>query len=132
MWPTNGADASRLQGLPDQTSYDKALAVAQLVLVYLFPAYLASLAVPPADLHLHLSTPPPLAAGLTTPLPAAFTGDARDIDTDEMLSRGLDALQALDEILGAPAGWALGAECVRLTRGVVDADGAGRRLPWMH
>ncbi|KAK4684363.1 hypothetical protein P7C73_g5820, partial [Tremellales sp. Uapishka_1] len=90
------AAEKEFSGMPDQASYDKALAVAQLVLGRLYPAYLASLPNQPTNLHLFLPTPPPLAAGLTTPLPASLTGDGRDIDRDALIAAGVDALEALE------------------------------------
>jgi metaxin len=96
--PTYGAK-DKFHGLADQSAYDKALAIAQLVLSRLHPAYLPS---PLAFPH-----PPPLLAGLTTPLPASLSGDARDMDQVEILRRGVEAINALDEIIGS--GWALDA-----------------------
>jgi metaxin len=49
-----------------------------------------------------------LLAGLTTPLPASLTGDARSIDKEEVILKGTEALQALETILGS-GDWALGA-----------------------
>ncbi|GFZ52036.1 hypothetical protein JCM24511_09808 [Saitozyma sp. JCM 24511] len=96
-----------LQGMPSQEAYDRALSLAQLVLTHLYPAYLASLHAPPSDLHLYFSNPPPLAAGLTTPLPAALTGDTRDVDVGEVVAKGVDAVEALEAVVGPE--WALGA-----------------------
>jgi len=49
-----------------------------------------------------------LSAGLTTPLPASLTGDARNVDHDDILDKGAEALDALETILGT-SDWALGA-----------------------
>ena len=116
----------RLQGMPTQEAYDRGIALAQLVLGHLLPAYLASLpetsssalssisssiSTSTAKLnHLLFPTPPPLAAGLKTPLPAALTGDARTIDRAEVVEKGLDALDAVR--LAVREDWALGAKCV--------------------
>jgi len=104
-----GAHPKELQGMPDQSSFDRALAIAQLILTIVYPAYLASLPTPRSDLYLRFAYPPPLAAGLTTPLPAALTGEIRDIDEEEILSRGAEALEALSGILAGSDKWALGA-----------------------
>lgn len=98
----------RLQGLPSQEAYDKALAIAQLVLGRLLPAYLVSLPQRPSNIHLYLPIPPMLSAGLTTPLPASLTGDARNVDKEDILRKGAEALDALETIL-ASSDWALGA-----------------------
>ncbi|WVQ80852.1 hypothetical protein IAT38_002959 [Cryptococcus sp. DSM 104549] len=109
------------QGLPSQEAYDKGLALAQLILGHLLPAYLASL--PPSasspthsafsanPLHLLFPTPPPLAAGLTTPLPASLTGDARSLDREEVIRKGVEAVRALVGVKGVKGDgdWALGA-----------------------
>ncbi|OXG30271.1 hypothetical protein C367_01949 [Cryptococcus neoformans Ze90-1] len=100
------------QGLPSQESYDKALALSQLILTHLLPAYLASLPSPSSyriPFHLHFPIPPPLYAGLTTPLPASLTGDRRDIDIDEVLRKGQEAVDVVDGLLRED-GWALGAK----------------------
>lgn len=94
--------------MPNQEMYDAALALAQLVLVRLFPAYIASTPHTVKRLPLLLSEPPALVAGLTTPLPAALTGDDRVIDQEEMIAGGVEALGALQAKLGKS--WALGAE----------------------
>lgn len=99
---------SSLQGLPSQEAYDRALAVAQLILGRLLPAYLISLPKRPSGLHLLFPVPPPLAAGLTTPLPASLTGDTRSIDKEEVVHQGVEALDALETILGT-SDWALDA-----------------------
>jgi metaxin len=49
-----------------------------------------------------------LSAGLTTPLPASLTGDARNVDREDILKKGVEALDALESILGS-SDWALGA-----------------------
>lgn len=87
--------------------------MAQLVLGRLLPAYLISLPARPTGLHLLFPNPPMLLAGLTTPLPASLTGDARNIDRDEVIRNGIEALQALGTILGT-GDWALGATHVLL------------------
>ncbi|WWC99259.1 hypothetical protein V866_006155 [Kwoniella sp. B9012] len=95
-----------LQGLPSQETYDRALSLSHLVLGNLLPAYLASLPNQPSNYHLMFPIPPPLSAGLTTPLPASLTGDSRDIDTDEVIRKGVDALDALAVILeDTNSGW---------------------------
>jgi metaxin len=95
--------------MPSQEAYDRALSLAQLILTRLYPAYLASIHTPPSDLHLSFPYPPPLAAGLTTPLPAALTGDTRDVDVDEVVAKGVDAVEALEVVVGHGSEWALGA-----------------------
>jgi metaxin len=101
--------------MPSQEAYDRALAFAQLVLNHLYPAYLASLPTQSADLHLLFPIPPPLASGFTTPLPAALTGDTREIDTVEVVAKGVDAMDALQVILAENDTWALGARYVPQT-----------------
>lgn len=49
-----------------------------------------------------------LSAGLTTPLPASLTGDARSVDKEDILDKGVEALDALETLLGT-SDWALGA-----------------------
>lgn len=97
--------------MPSQEAYDRALALSHLILGNIYPAYLASTSTPPQDLHLLFPTPPPLTAGLITPLPAALTGDARDLDVDELLAKGVEAIEAVAVILGdiGAEGWAMGA-----------------------
>lgn len=97
-----------LQGMPSQVAYDDALAVAQLILVRLQPAYLASTAANGKELALLLPEPPALVGGLTTPLPASLTGDDRVLDLEDLVEQGIEALQALRAKLGSS--WALGAE----------------------
>jgi metaxin len=98
--------------MPNQETYDSALALAQLVLVRLLPAYLASTPLPNKQLRLLSSEPPALVAGLATPLPASLTGDDRVIDRDAVLEGGIEALDALQAKLGSS--WALGAELVNV------------------
>ena len=114
----------RLQGMPSQELYDRGVALGQLILGHLLPAYLACLPETPVHglqslsatvststsklSHLIFPTPPPLAAGLKTPLPAALTGDARTIDRAEVTARGIDALDAVR--LAVRDDWALGAK----------------------
>ena len=93
--------------MPDQAAYDKALAVAQLVLGRIYPAYLASLPSPQVDLHVHSPVPPPLTAGITTPLPPALTGEGTALDIDSITTKGVEALEALEVLLGEGE-WALG------------------------
>ncbi|ADV24985.1 hypothetical protein I305_02341 [Cryptococcus gattii E566] len=111
-YPLEGTN-EEWQGLPSQESYDKALALSQLILTHLLPAYLASLPSPSSSsripLHLHFPIPPPLYAGLTTPLPASLTGDKRDIDIDQVLRKGQEAVDVVDGLLDED-GWALGAK----------------------
>lgn len=49
-----------------------------------------------------------LSAGLTTPLPASMTGDARNVDKEDILDKGSEALDALETLLGN-SDWALNA-----------------------
>jgi metaxin len=49
-----------------------------------------------------------LSAGLTTPLPASLTGDARNLDKDDVFDKGAEALDALETLLGT-SDWALSA-----------------------
>lgn len=95
--------------MSSQEAYDKGVALAQLILGNLYPAYLASLPERPPKLHLMFPIPPPLIGGLITPLPTAFTGDTRQLDVDEVVSKGVEAIEALEVILADGAGWALGA-----------------------
>lgn len=86
----------RLQGMPDQAAYDRAVALAHLISGRI-----------KAKTHLELPVPPVLAAGLTTPLPASLTGDARDVDMEVQQKRAEEAWAAVDAAVGS--GWALGA-----------------------
>ena len=97
--------------MPTHEAYDQALAIAQLVLGPLHRAYLASSPSRPESWHLSFPTPPPLLAGLTTPLPAALTGDTREVDMEEVINKGVGALEALAVLL-SERGWALGAASV--------------------
>lgn len=92
----------------NQAAHDQALAISQLILGRLYPAYLASLPKPHVDLHLRFPIPPPLAAGLTTPLPPTLTGDGKSLDTDDILTKGVEVLDALEVVL-RDAKWTLGA-----------------------
>lgn len=105
-----------LHGMPTQAAYDNALATAQLVLVRLFPAFNVSRPGASSDVALMIPGPPPLSAGLTTPLPASFTGDNRVLDEDDIVQKGVEALEALRVKLRDRSGspWALGALCVRV------------------
>ena len=95
--------------MPDQATYDKAMAVARLAQDKIYPAYLASRGGNgPSTLHLLLPFAPPLAAGLVTPLPASLTGDVRNADHGRILTEGESALDALNELL-SEGRWALGA-----------------------
>lgn len=110
----------RYNGIPNQQAYDQALAVGQLVLGRLLPAYVSviqssdpdkqldALPTPRAYLPALFAHPPPLAAGLTTIIPASLTGDARTLDHRAIAQRGIDALLALSELTND--GWALGAQ----------------------
>ncbi|WVW81793.1 hypothetical protein I302_103790 [Kwoniella bestiolae CBS 10118] len=97
-YPLKGK-GKELQGLPTQATYDRALALSHLILGNLLPAYLASLPSQTSTFHLLFPNAPPLSAGLTTPLPASLTGDSRDIDTDEVIKRGIAVLDAVEVIL---------------------------------
>ncbi|WVF65905.1 hypothetical protein IAT40_000643 [Kwoniella sp. CBS 6097] len=125
-YPLKGK-GKELQGLPSQESFDKALALSQLILGTLYPAYLASLPTPTRSLlssaaetasdklHLLFPNPPPLLAGLTTPLPASLTGDARDLDVDEIVRKGIETLDGVEVVLESgvdseQSSWALGAK----------------------
>ena len=88
--------------MPDQATYDKAVAVAQLVLTRIKPLHDGYLN------HNEFSTPPPLAAGLTTPLPASLTGDTRNLNLSMLRSQAQDAWDALEVVCETQ--WALGAE----------------------
>lgn len=106
--------------MPSQELYDRGVALGQLILGHLLPAYLATLPETPTSSlaslttstsklnHLIFPTPPPLAAGLKTPLPAALTGDGRTIDKVEVIARGIDALDAVR--MAVKEDWALGAK----------------------
>ena len=48
--------------------------------------------------HLNFPIPPSLAAGLKTPLPASLTGDARRVDLEGVINRGLTALDVLEDL----------------------------------
>jgi metaxin len=93
----------RLHGMPDQATYDRAVALAQVVLSRIQPA----LSPTSNRSHLSFAHPPPFAAGLLTPLPAALTGDQRDLDQADILEKAQEALSAIEAVLGD--GWALGA-----------------------
>nr|XP_031863493.1 uncharacterized protein CI109_000743 [Kwoniella shandongensis]KAA5530565.1 hypothetical protein CI109_000743 [Kwoniella shandongensis] len=108
-YPLKGK-GKELQGLPSQEAYDRALALSQLILGHLLPAYLASLPSQPSDFHLLFPVPPPLLAGLTTPLPASLTGDRRDIDLEEVVRKGVEAIEAVEVILSEQGEWAFGAK----------------------
>ena len=95
-------------GMPNQLAYDQALPVAQLVLGHLYPAYLAAFPDPPSNLHDLFPIPSPLIVGLITPLPLFLTGKGRAIDLDVVTLRGVQALEALEVLLGGTR-WALGA-----------------------
>lgn len=103
------ADIPRLHGMPNQEAYDEALAIAQLVLVRLLPAILVSKSETSADVATLLPQPPALVAGLTTPLPASFTGDDRSIDGLTLVESGIQALDTLKELV-KPEEWALQAK----------------------
>ena len=102
------AEVTRLHGMPDQASYDQALAIAQLILGRLQPAYIASTPQTPSNLYLHFPKPPFSFTGLSTPLPSSLTGVRRDMDLDEIISNGGSALDALEVAIEA-SNWALAA-----------------------
>ncbi|WRT63838.1 uncharacterized protein IL334_000763 [Kwoniella shivajii] len=111
-YPLKGK-GKELQGLPSQEIYDRALALSQLILGNLYPAYLASLPKQSSIFPLLFPVPPPLSAGLTTPLPASLTGDSRDIDKDEVIRKGVEALEAIEVILESTKekdGWLFGSK----------------------
>nr|XP_018266685.1 uncharacterized protein I303_00660 [Kwoniella dejecticola CBS 10117]OBR88843.1 hypothetical protein I303_00660 [Kwoniella dejecticola CBS 10117] len=108
-YPLKGK-GKEIQGLPSQAAYDKALALSHLVLGNLYPAYLASLPKQTSNFPLLFPIPPPLASGLSTPLPYSLIGDARDIDTDEILKKGLEALEAIQVILESGDEWLFGSK----------------------
>jgi metaxin len=85
--------------MPDQATFDRAVALAHLVTGRIKPKS-----------HLELPVPPVLAAGLTTPLPASLTGDARDVDLEVQQKRAEEAWDAVDAAVSG--GWALGATWV--------------------
>ena len=88
-------------GMPDQATYDRAVALAQLVLDRIHPVIGDC-----RTTHLELSDPPPLSAGLATPLPAALTGDGRDVDTEEQISLALETMGVIE--VAVDSEWALG------------------------
>jgi len=88
--------------MPDQATFDKAVALAQLIHGRIRPAYASS----SRAIHLDLPVPSVLAAGLTTPLPASLTGDARDVDEDLLHQRADEAWDAIEAVV--EDGWALG------------------------
>lgn len=88
--------------MPDQATYDRAIAVAQLVLGRIRPDSKTS--------HLELPVPPVLAAGLATPLPASLTGDSRASNEDLLHHRRDDAWESLRAVVMSE--WALGARYV--------------------
>jgi metaxin len=91
--------------MPSQEAYDRGVALAQLVLGDLHTAYLSESS--NKSVYKQIPNPPPLAAGLKTPLPAAFTGDSRNLNKEEIGDRGADALDVLcAQIDGS---WALSA-----------------------
>jgi metaxin len=96
--------------MPSQETYDRGVALAQLVLGDLYTAYLSE---SKKSMYKYLPNPPPLAAGLKTPLPAALTGDSRTINAEEMAERGEDALEIIAGQIDSS--WALGARYVRGT-----------------
>ncbi|WWC85801.1 uncharacterized protein L201_000668 [Kwoniella dendrophila CBS 6074] len=110
-YPLKGK-GKEIQGLPSQEKYDQALALSHLILGNLLPAYLASLPKQPSNFHLLFPIPPPLSAGLNTPLPASLTGDSRDIDTDELIRKGVEALDVIETIIedNGERGWLYGSK----------------------
>jgi metaxin len=91
--------------MPSQEAYDRGVALAQLVIGDLHTAYLSESC--NSSVYKQIPNPPPLAAGLKTPLPAAFTGDSRTIDKQEIAERGQDALEVVAAHIDGQ--WALGA-----------------------
>lgn len=101
--------------MPSQASYDEAVALAKLVLGRIKPALLLSASRSTSeDVVLLAAEPPALSAGLTTPLPASLTGEARSFRESTVIDRGVEALSVLSSKVG-PKGWALGAAwvCIR-------------------
>ncbi len=94
------ADLYSLNGMPNEAAYEKAVAVAQLVLGRLRPQS-------GAEDTAAFPKPPPLSAGLVTPLPASLTGDARTIDHEVLKHQADQAWTALDDLIGDK--WALDA-----------------------
>jgi metaxin len=94
-----------LNGMPDSATYDKAVAVAQLVLGRLRP--FVAMATDTLSSGSDLPKPPILSAGLTTPLPASLTGDARTVNKEALEQSAYEAWDALEMLVGD--GWALGA-----------------------
>lgn len=96
--------------MPDQAAYDNAVAIAKLVLGRIHPAWLLSAAESSAEEAVLLNAEPPaLAAGLSTPLPASLTGDARSLQESNVIDRGVEALSVLASRVDSEH-WALGAE----------------------
>jgi len=88
--------------MPDQNTFDKAVALAQLINGRIRPAHASG----GRSVHLDIPVPPVLSAGLTTPLPASLTGDARDVDMDLLQQRADEAWDAVE--VAVENGWALG------------------------
>jgi len=88
--------------MPDQTRFDKAVALAQLITGRIRPAYAST----SRQVYLDLPVPSVLSAGLTTPLPASLTGDARDVDMDLLHQKAEEAWDAVEVVV--EDGWALG------------------------
>jgi metaxin len=88
--------------MPDQATFDKAVALAQLITGRIRPAVVSS----SRATHLDLPIPSVLAAGLTTPLPASLTGDTRDVDMDLLQHRADEAWDAVEAVV--EDGWGLG------------------------
>ncbi|ORY34231.1 hypothetical protein BCR39DRAFT_556625 [Naematelia encephala] len=101
-WLDDEYPSDDLSGMKDQATYDRAVAAAQLVLMYLLPALLASLHKP---VDIISPIPDRLAAGISTILPSALTGTAR-VAGDQLLARGIDALSALEPMT---EDWGMGA-----------------------
>lgn len=96
--------------MPNQAAYDDAVAIAKLVLGRIKPAWLLSVAdSSTSDVALLNAEPPALSAGLSTPLPASLTGDARNLQESAMIDRGVEALSVLASKVDSE-GWALGAK----------------------
>lgn len=96
--------------MPSQEAYDKGVALAQLVIGDLYTAYLSESS--RKSVYKQIPNPPPLAAGLKTPLPAALTGDSRTVDKEEIAERGEDALEVIAAQIDGQ--WAMRARYVSL------------------
>lgn len=89
--------------MPSQVAYDKGVALAHLVLG---PLHTSLMRTGSPSQHKTIPNPPPLAAGLKTPLPAALTGDERALDLNDINETAGDALSAINTQIH-DGGWAL-------------------------